>query len=57
MTAPVRFKNLLSPLTVGPFELRNRVLITAHEIKMADKGVPTPRYNAYQAARARGEEA
>ena len=54
MTAPVRFKNLLSPLTVGPFELRNRVLITAHEIKMADKGVPTPRYNAYQAARARG---
>ena len=54
MSAAKSFPNLLSPLLVGPHEIRNRVLVTAHEIKMSAGGLPTPRYNAYQAARARG---
>ena len=49
-----KFENLLSPLQVGPHEIRNRVLVTAHEIKMSEGGLPTPSYTAYQAARARG---
>lgn len=50
---PARFKHLLSPLAIGAVEIRNRVLVSAHEIKMAEKGLPTDQYIAYQAARAR----
>ena len=49
-----RFSHLLSPVAVGRHEIRNRVLVTAHEIKMAAGGVPTEGYIAYQVARARG---
>ena len=53
MTHP-RFPHLLSPIQVGPRRLRCRVLVTAHEIRLADDGIPGPRYTAYHRARARG---
>ena len=49
-----RFERLLSPIRIGPMELRNRVLVTAHVPRIADGGVPGDRYIAYQRARARG---
>ncbi len=52
MTAP--FEHLLSPLTVGPKRLRNRVLISAHVPRLAEDNLPGPAYIAYHRARARG---
>ena len=49
-----RFPHLLSPIQVGPKRLRCRVLVTAHEIRLGDGGVPGARYAAYHRARARG---
>ncbi|MGH6718059.1 MAG: oxidoreductase, partial [Alphaproteobacteria bacterium] len=49
-----RFPLLLSPLTVGPRRVRNRVLVTAHEPRLAEGFQAGPRYIAYQRARARG---
>jgi len=49
-----RFPHLLSPLTVGPKRLRNRVLVTAHEPRLAEDFQAGPRYIAYQRARAKG---
>jgi mycofactocin system FadH/OYE family oxidoreductase 2 len=46
--------HLLSPLRVGPLELRNRVFVSAHQPGLAEAGVPGERYIAYQRARARG---
>ena len=53
MTDP-RFPNLLSPIQIGPRRLRCRVLMTAHEIRLGEGGVPGARYAAYHRARARG---
>ena len=53
MTHP-RFPHLLSPIRIGPKHLRCRVLVTAHEIRLGDGGIPGPRYAAYHRARARG---
>ena len=53
MTHP-DFPHLLSPLRIGPKSLRCRVLVTAHEIRLADNGSPGRRYTAYHRARARG---
>ncbi len=52
--SPTEFPNLLSPLKIGPKTIRNRVLISGHQPSMAEKGLPTPQYLAYQAARAKG---
>ena len=49
-----RFPHLLSPIRIGPRRLRCRVLVTAHEIRLAEGGAPGPRYTAYHRARARG---
>ena len=49
-----RFPHLLSTIQVGPRRLRCRVLVTAHEIRLGDGGIPGPRYAAYHRARARG---
>ena len=49
-----RFPNLLSPIQIGPRRLRCRVLMTAHEIRLGDGGIPGARYAAYHRARARG---
>ena len=51
---PPRFPHLLSPIRIGPRRLRCRVLVTAHEIRMAEGGAPGPGYTAYHRARARG---
>lgn len=48
------FPHLLSPLQVGPKQLRNRVLVTAHVPGLADDGVPSEAYAAYHRARAAG---
>lgn len=48
------YSALLSPLTVGPFELRNRVLVTAHVPGIEAGGLVNDAYIAYQRARARG---
>ncbi|MFD1814874.1 mycofactocin system FadH/OYE family oxidoreductase 2 [Rhodococcus gannanensis] len=50
MTAPT----LLSPLTVGPRTLRNRVVFTAHLTNAAVDGLPGEQHAAYYEARARG---
>ncbi len=49
-----RFPNLLSPIRIGPKLLRCRVLMTAHEIRLAERGIPGSHYTAYHRARARG---
>ena len=54
MTGAELFPNLFSPLQVGPIELRNRVLVTAHVPRLAENNVPGERYAAYHRARARG---
>ena len=49
-----RFPHLLSPIRIGPKQLRCRVLVTAHEIRLGDDSIPGARYAAYHRARARG---
>jgi 2,4-dienoyl-CoA reductase-like NADH-dependent reductase (Old Yellow Enzyme family)/thioredoxin reductase len=48
------FPRLLSPLWIGPRLVRNRVLVTAHEPRLAEGFQAGDRYIAYQRARARG---
>ncbi|WP_137701664.1 oxidoreductase [Marimonas lutisalis] len=48
------FDHLLSPLTIGPKTVRNRVLVTAHVPGLAENGVPGPAYAAYHRAKAAG---
>ena len=46
--------HLLSPLGVGPVELRNRIVSTAHQTGLVEGGLPTDDFAAYHEARARG---
>lgn len=48
------FKHLLSPISVGPRRLRNRVLVTAHVPGVEKDGLVNDAYIAYQRARAHG---
>ena len=45
---------LLSPLRIGPIELRNRIVSTAHQTTLVEDGLPTADFVAYHAARAAG---
>lgn len=45
---------LLQPFRLKHLTLRNRVMTTAHEPAYAESGLPTERYIAYHAERARG---
>jgi 2,4-dienoyl-CoA reductase-like NADH-dependent reductase (Old Yellow Enzyme family)/thioredoxin reductase len=45
---------LLSPLQVGPVELRNRIVSTAHQTTLVHDHLPTDDFLAYHEARARG---
>jgi len=45
---------LLSPLQIGPIELRNRIVSTAHQTTLVEGGLPTDDFVAYHAARAEG---
>lgn len=51
---PETLDSLLSPITVGPYEIRNRVLVTAHVPGLEKDGLVSDAYIAYQRARARG---
>jgi 2,4-dienoyl-CoA reductase-like NADH-dependent reductase (Old Yellow Enzyme family) len=47
-------EHLLSPLRVGPAELANRIVSTAHQTGLLRAGLPTEDFVAYHEARARG---
>jgi 2,4-dienoyl-CoA reductase-like NADH-dependent reductase (Old Yellow Enzyme family)/thioredoxin reductase len=46
--------HLFSPLTVGPVELSNRIVSTAHQTTLVRDHLPTEEFVAYHEARARG---
>jgi len=48
------FERLLSPLVVGPVELPNRIVSTAHQTTLVEHSLPTDDFVAYHEARARG---
>ncbi|MDP9260199.1 MAG: oxidoreductase, partial [Actinomycetota bacterium] len=45
---------LLSPLRIGPVEIPNRIVSTAHQTTLVEDGLPTDDFVAYHAARAHG---
>lgn len=45
---------LLSPVVIGPLELRNRVVVPGHTTNFGVQNLPTQRHAAYHAERARG---
>jgi 2,4-dienoyl-CoA reductase-like NADH-dependent reductase (Old Yellow Enzyme family)/thioredoxin reductase len=45
---------LFEPLPLGPTELRNRIVSTAHQTTMVEANLPTDDFVAYHEARARG---
>jgi 2,4-dienoyl-CoA reductase-like NADH-dependent reductase (Old Yellow Enzyme family)/thioredoxin reductase len=47
-------ERLFSPLTIGPAELPNRIVSTAHQTNLVAAHLPTDDFVAYHAARARG---
>jgi 2,4-dienoyl-CoA reductase-like NADH-dependent reductase (Old Yellow Enzyme family)/thioredoxin reductase len=47
-------EHLLSPLRIGPVELRNRIVSTAHQTTLVHDHLPTDDFVAYHEARARG---
>ena len=49
-----KYRHLLSPIDIGPFTLRNRVLVTAHVPGLEAGGYVNEDYIAYQRAKARG---
>ena len=49
-----RYPHLMSPLRIGPVEVRNRMVSTAHATWLGSDYRPTPALAAYQAARAKG---
>jgi len=48
------FKHLFTPHEIRGLELRNRILSSAHQTILAEKGVPGEKMAAYHEARARG---
>lgn len=46
--------HLFSPLRIGPVELPNRIVSTAHQTTLVHDGLPTDDFVAYHEARARG---
>ena len=47
-------ESLFSPLRVGPVELQNRIVSTAHQTTLVHEHLPTEDFVAYHEARARG---
>ena len=54
MSEPVPFPTLLSPATLGPLEVRNRLVSTSHQTSLVHDHLPTDDLLAYHEARARG---
>ncbi len=52
--ATAQFKHLFTPLRVGSFTVRNRIVSTAHGTGMADGGLPSQRHLDYWASKAEG---
>jgi 2,4-dienoyl-CoA reductase-like NADH-dependent reductase (Old Yellow Enzyme family)/thioredoxin reductase len=48
------FSSLLSPVRLGPVELPNRIVSTAHQTTLVHEHLPTDDFVAYHEARARG---
>ena len=48
------FEHLLSPLALGPIEIRNRIVSTSHQTSLVVDSLPTNDLVAYQQARAAG---
>jgi 2,4-dienoyl-CoA reductase-like NADH-dependent reductase (Old Yellow Enzyme family)/thioredoxin reductase len=48
------YSNLLSPLRLGPVEIQNRTVSTAHQTTLVHGHLPTGEFVAYHEARARG---
>jgi 2,4-dienoyl-CoA reductase-like NADH-dependent reductase (Old Yellow Enzyme family) len=46
--------HLFTPLRLGPVELPNRIVSTAHQTGLVRDHLPTPEFIAYHEARARG---
>src|SRR3990172_7168934 len=49
-----QFKHLFTPLRVGSFTVRNRIVSTAHGTGMARDGLPTEEHLNYWASKAKG---
>ena len=57
MTAAGRnpfFPNLFTPLRIGTFTVRNRILSTAHFTGFGERGLPSERHKDYWGSKARG---
>ncbi|OUM84668.1 MAG: hypothetical protein BAA01_05890 [Bacillus thermozeamaize] len=48
------FKNLFSSVKIGNIELKNRIMVTAHQTNHVKDGIPTSEMTAYHVARAKG---
>jgi len=53
-SSQVQFKHLFTPLKIGAFTVRNRILSTAHLTGFADGGLPSERHLNYWASKAKG---
>ncbi|WP_067674470.1 oxidoreductase [Nocardia miyunensis] len=53
-TGQSQYPLTLSPWTLGSLTMRNRILVGAHGTNYQSGGLPSPRYAAYMAERARG---
>jgi 2,4-dienoyl-CoA reductase-like NADH-dependent reductase (Old Yellow Enzyme family)/thioredoxin reductase len=47
-------ERLFSPLSIGPVELQNRIVSTAHQTTLVHENLPTDDFVAYHGARAQG---
>jgi len=54
VTSSSRYPLLFSPLRLGPRQVANRVVFSAHLTNYAEDGLPSEQHAAYYAARARG---
>lgn len=48
------FQNLFTPLRIGTFSVRNRILSTAHFTGFGERGLPSRRHKEYWGSKARG---
>lgn len=49
-----RYRHLFSPLRIGPLDVANRAVLSAHLTNFAEDGLPSAQHAAYYAARAAG---
>ena len=54
MSAGSHYRQLFTPLRIGPVTVRNRIVFSAHLTNYAAGGLPTEQHAAYYAARAAG---